>query len=129
MRAGDTKRHYEQFVVEALAMDRLAARQSPQRNHIAGREWSREPVKLFATMYELTEAVCHNYWCVNTVLDFLFAFVRWLSSGPLGAGVHPRLLTQRLGQVVELPGGEVDRLGMSLARSALSIMEASSARV
>jgi hypothetical protein len=62
--AGDTKRHYEQFVVEAVAMDRLAARQSPQGNYIAAREWSREPVKLFATMYELTETVCHNYWCV-----------------------------------------------------------------
>lgn len=37
---------------------------SPEKSHIADREWAEDPVKLFANMYELTEALCHNYWCV-----------------------------------------------------------------
>ena len=60
--AGETKDHYEHFIIEALALDRLSARQDPERNHISTREYAREPVKLFANMYELTDAICHNHW-------------------------------------------------------------------
>jgi hypothetical protein len=122
--AGDTKRHYEQFVVEAVAMDRLAARQSPQGTHIAAREWAREPVKLFATMYELTETVCRNYWCV---LLFLFSVFPCCGCFCLaGSGEHWPLLRHRLGQLVDVSEHTtVTRswYGMALATSALSILE------
>ena len=62
--AGQTKDHYEHFIIEALASDRLSAREEPERsrNHISTREFAREPVKLIANMYELTDAICHNHW-------------------------------------------------------------------
>jgi hypothetical protein len=125
VRAGDTKRHYEQFVVEAVAMDRLAARQSPQGTHIAAREWAREPVKLFATMYELTETVCRNYWCV---LLFLFSvFPCCGCSCSAGFGEHWRLLRQRrLDQLVDVSEHTMvtrSWYGMALATSSLSILE------
>ncbi|KAK4105944.1 hypothetical protein N658DRAFT_504001 [Parathielavia hyrcaniae] len=59
---GDTKLHYEHFIVDAIAMDRLSARQFPQKRHLTTMEWAQHLVKLFANMYELTEAICHNYW-------------------------------------------------------------------
>ncbi|KAK4151502.1 hypothetical protein C8A00DRAFT_45313 [Chaetomidium leptoderma] len=58
----DIRRHYERFIVEAVALDRLSARRWPEKNHMAAKSWAEEPVKLFANMYELTEAICHNYW-------------------------------------------------------------------
>ncbi|KAK4044425.1 hypothetical protein C8A01DRAFT_31477 [Parachaetomium inaequale] len=61
-----TKRHYEEFIVEALALDRLSARRNPEKNHISTREYARDPVKLFANMYELTDAICHNHWKPET---------------------------------------------------------------
>ncbi|KAG7292711.1 hypothetical protein NEMBOFW57_002749 [Staphylotrichum longicolle] len=57
-----TRQHYKHFIVEALALDRRSAMRSPEKSHIADREWAEDPVKLFANMYELTEALCHNYW-------------------------------------------------------------------
>ncbi len=59
-RAGDTRQHYEHFIIEALAMDRLTV--SPYQNHISTKEWADEPISLFATMFELTDTICHNYW-------------------------------------------------------------------
>ena len=62
--AGNTRQHYEHFIIEALAMDRRSSLRSPEKRHMADKEWSEDPVKLMANMYELTEALCHNYWYV-----------------------------------------------------------------
>jgi hypothetical protein len=50
-------------------MDRRSSLQSPEKNHIADKEWAKNPVKLFANMFELTEALCHNYWYVLSSLS------------------------------------------------------------
>ncbi|KAL2137025.1 hypothetical protein VTI74DRAFT_10501 [Chaetomium olivicolor] len=57
-----TAQHYLRFVVEAVALDRVAARREPQPYQMANKEWSHDPVMLAANMYELTDAICHNFW-------------------------------------------------------------------
>lgn len=57
---GDNRHHYRHFVVQALALDRVSARNQPWKNHITTRHWARDPVKLFAIMYDLTNTICHN---------------------------------------------------------------------
>ncbi|KAK3902589.1 hypothetical protein C8A05DRAFT_15366 [Staphylotrichum tortipilum] len=52
--------HYQHFVVRAIALDRLSARNNPEKNHIATRQWARDPVKLVAIMYDLTNTICHD---------------------------------------------------------------------
>ncbi|KAK4128998.1 hypothetical protein N657DRAFT_629991 [Parathielavia appendiculata] len=42
-------------------LNRNGCRQSPQKMHLRTREWGQDPVKLFANMYELNEAICHNF--------------------------------------------------------------------
>ncbi|KAK4234061.1 hypothetical protein C8A03DRAFT_47519 [Achaetomium macrosporum] len=61
--------HYEHFIVEAVAKDRFHARHEPldaERNHICTKYWAADPVELFGRMYELTEALVHNYWKPTT---------------------------------------------------------------
>ncbi|KAH6854155.1 hypothetical protein B0I37DRAFT_441193 [Chaetomium sp. MPI-CAGE-AT-0009] len=57
-----TLRHYEHFIVSALAEDRLSTRENPNRNHISTRAYAADPATLIANVYELTDAICHNYW-------------------------------------------------------------------
>ncbi|KAK3300770.1 uncharacterized protein B0H64DRAFT_414574 [Chaetomium fimeti] len=54
--------HYEHFIVDALAEDRLASRQRPRGNYLSTRAYAADPATLIANMYELTDAICHNYW-------------------------------------------------------------------
>ena len=64
----NTIAHYEEFIIEALALDRVSLRESenPNTHHIASEGWSHDPDMLLANMYELTESICYNYWCVRT---------------------------------------------------------------
>ncbi|AEO66198.1 uncharacterized protein THITE_2048054 [Thermothielavioides terrestris NRRL 8126] len=58
-----TMHHYKRFMVEALALDRVKAASSPdEKNTISSKAWAANPITLFANMYELTDALCHNYW-------------------------------------------------------------------
>ncbi len=57
---GETCHHYQHFVVDAVALDRVSARRHPEKNHMTTREWAGDPVKLFAIMYDVTDTVCHN---------------------------------------------------------------------
>ncbi len=47
-----------------MALDRLAEARAPHRHHIANKEWSRDEDTIYYYMYELTESICHNHWCV-----------------------------------------------------------------
>lgn len=64
---GGLTQHYEQFIVEALAYDRFAALGGVHRviQHIAHIEYAAHPPTLIAKMYELTDAICHNFWYVS----------------------------------------------------------------
>lgn len=64
--AENRRAHYENFVVEALALDRIALADphSTGTQHISDKGWAHVPETLFANMYELTDAICYNYWCV-----------------------------------------------------------------
>ncbi|EAQ92899.1 predicted protein [Chaetomium globosum CBS 148.51] len=58
-----TRQHYELFMVNALAEDRLSTRQNPDdSDHLATKGFAAVPAMLIANMYELTDALCHNYW-------------------------------------------------------------------
>lgn len=50
-----------------MALDRLAEARAAHRHNIAHKQWSRDENTLYYYMYELTEALCHNYWCVLRV--------------------------------------------------------------
>ncbi|KAJ4296174.1 hypothetical protein N0V88_004878 [Collariella sp. IMI 366227] len=57
-----SRNHYEHFIVEAVALDRIAERKEPQHYYIANKAWARDPVKLFGNMFELTDTLCYNWW-------------------------------------------------------------------
>lgn len=59
---GGIKKHYTRFIVEAIALDRFANRVDPTTNTISNRWYASNPMRLICIMYELTEAICHNYW-------------------------------------------------------------------
>ncbi|KAL2016913.1 hypothetical protein VTK56DRAFT_2874 [Thermocarpiscus australiensis] len=55
--------HYEHFIIEAVAADRIDLEKGGSYEyHIADQDWSKNPRELFARMYELTEAICYNYF-------------------------------------------------------------------
>lgn len=66
--------HYQHFIIEATAMDRLCERErGPNKHHIANKAWSRHPTTLYTHMYELTDALCHNWWYVFSSFPFLLS--------------------------------------------------------
>ncbi len=56
--------HYQRFIAMALAADRLDAIAHPDKFHVSNRIWAYNRIALYGNMYELTEALCHNYWYV-----------------------------------------------------------------
>lgn len=80
---------------------------SPEEEHIADRGWSEDPVKLFANMYELTEALCHNYWYV------LLSPLAWSLRRPL------RPLHSRFAPSIP-PSPKVERVQSQIAHTTVS---------